>query len=262
MSPEIRFPDFSCGRRGFVIRPEVLNNYTDVVRPPKRHWPATAVAVCTWLYVAAVMAVWLLLWLGGDRWWLATVILFGPRWLCTVPLAVLWLTALLVRRRSLWVLAAAAIVALVPVMGFCFPWGWLTAGNGPSLRVLSSSVKCHCYNNQRLEELIAVRPARHRGSAKLLGTDPHPLAGRLARLPRRRVGGRLARSPFATTARTIIGNGPDTGRVPTCSIAPSSCPWATLVQRTPAKSARGTFFDPRSGDRAAAVSQHIIGQHA
>ena len=115
---------------------------------------SAVVAACAWGYATAVLAVWLLLWLGGDRWWFATMILFGPRWLCALPLAVLAPAAVLLRRRSLWVLAAGAVVVFVPVMGFCFPWGWLTAGDGPSLRVLTSSLKGHCYNNRKLEELI------------------------------------------------------------------------------------------------------------
>ena len=49
--------------------------------------------VLVWLYAAMLAAVWLLLDFGGDRWWLATVMLFGPRWVYGLPLA------LLVRRR-------------------------------------------------------------------------------------------------------------------------------------------------------------------
>ena len=40
-----------------------------------------ALRVLVWLYFTLVLAVWLLLRLGGDRWWLATLMLFGPRWL-------------------------------------------------------------------------------------------------------------------------------------------------------------------------------------
>ncbi len=117
------------------------------------------VATCVWGYLAAVLAVWLLLRLGGDRWWFSTVILFGPRWLCALPLAVLVPAAGLLRRHLLWVLGAAAIVVFVPVMGFCFPWARFGAGPGLSLRMLTCNVKGHCYNNRALEELIvAARP--------------------------------------------------------------------------------------------------------
>ena len=105
----------------------------------------------------ACLAVWLLLRVGGDRWWFPTVILFGPRWLCALPLAVLAPAAGLIRRRLLWVLGAAAMVVFGPVMGFCFPWARLAAAPGPSLRVLTCNVKGHCRNNQALEELIQPR---------------------------------------------------------------------------------------------------------
>ena len=111
-------------------------------------------AVCVWLYVAAVLAVWLLLRFAGDRWWFATVILFGPRWLCAVPLAVLVPAAGLMRRRLLGVLAAAAIVVLGPVMGFCIPWARLAAADGPSLRVLTCNLKGKCSDNAAFDQLI------------------------------------------------------------------------------------------------------------
>jgi endonuclease/exonuclease/phosphatase (EEP) superfamily protein YafD len=137
-----------------VIRSEVLDDVGDAVRPLKRRWPFAAVSVCTWSYVAAVLVVWLLLRLGGDRWWFATVILFGPRWLCVVPLAVLVPAAGLIRRRLLWVLGAAALVVFGPVMGFCIPWARLMAAGGPSLRILTCNVKGKCNNNRALDELI------------------------------------------------------------------------------------------------------------
>jgi endonuclease/exonuclease/phosphatase (EEP) superfamily protein YafD len=101
-----------------------------------------------------VLAVWLLLRFAGDRWWFATVMLFGPRWLCAVPLAVLLPAAALFRRRMLWVLAAAAIVVVGPIMGLCLPWARLAAGDGPSLRVLTCNVKGKCCNNAALDNLI------------------------------------------------------------------------------------------------------------
>jgi vancomycin resistance protein VanJ len=136
-----------------VIRPEVFDAVARAGYVQGRRWPSTTVAVCVWLYLAAVLAVWLLLRLAGDRWWFATVILFGPRWLCALPLAVLAPAAVLFQRRLLWVLATAAIVVFVPVMGLCIPWARLAAGDGPSLRVLTCNVKGQC-NNAALDDLI------------------------------------------------------------------------------------------------------------
>ncbi|MFZ1935144.1 MAG: endonuclease/exonuclease/phosphatase family protein [Thermoguttaceae bacterium] len=136
-----------------MIRPGVLDT-AHTVGMRRRYWPATTVAVCTWLYLGIVLAVWLLLRLAGDRWWFATVILFGPRWLCAVPLAVLVPAAVLLRRRMLFVLAAAAILVFGPIMGFCLPWGRLAAAEGPSLRVLTCNLKGECHKNAALDRII------------------------------------------------------------------------------------------------------------
>ncbi len=89
---------------------------------------------------------------AGDRWWVATLVLFGPRWLCLLPLALLVPLALVFRRRSLGPLAAAAIVALGPLAGFCIPWARFLPHGPPTLRVLTCNVKGH--GNERLEALI------------------------------------------------------------------------------------------------------------
>lgn len=86
-------------------------------RPRDRYlWLATAG------YLALVLLSALLLWWLSDRWWLATTLLFGPRWvlllplLGLVPLAVLWDRPLLVP------LSLAAVIALGPVMGLRTGW--------------------------------------------------------------------------------------------------------------------------------------------
>jgi endonuclease/exonuclease/phosphatase (EEP) superfamily protein YafD len=104
--------------------------------------------------VAAVTTAWLLLHLGGDRWWFSTLILFGPRWLCALPLAVLGPLAGLVRRWMLAPLAAAALLVFGPIMGFCLPWARLAASGQPTIRVLTCNVKGHCKDNRALDELI------------------------------------------------------------------------------------------------------------
>ena len=128
------------------------------VAPPsptsRRRWPTRIVAGCVWLYVAAILIAWLLLRLGGDRWWFATLMLFGPKWAYSVPLLALVPAALFARRRLLWPLGAAAIVAVGPLMGLCLPWARLAAPSGPSLRVLTCNLKGRCSHNAVLDELI------------------------------------------------------------------------------------------------------------
>ena len=115
---------------------------------------AGGLRILVWLYLALVLAVWLLLALGGDRWWLATVMLFGPRWVYGLPLALLVPAAAVWRRRLLWPLAAAAIVAVGPIMGLCLPWARLAAPQGPTLRVLTCNLKGRCHDNAVLNDLI------------------------------------------------------------------------------------------------------------
>lgn len=137
-----------------MIRPKVFGGLANSVQVQHWRWLSTAVVVCTWSYMGVVLALWLLLRFAGDRWWFATVILFGPRWLCALPLAVLLPAAGLLRRRLLWVLGAAAIMVFGPVMGFCIPWARLVASDVSSLRVLTCNLKGKCTDNEALEKLI------------------------------------------------------------------------------------------------------------
>ncbi len=140
--------------RGFVIRPEVFDGTAGEVEPRRQGWPVKIVTICTWLYLAGVLAVWLLLCVGGDRWWFPTVILFGPRWFCALPLAVLLPAAALVRRRMVWVLGLVAFLVFGPVMGFQIPWARMAATAGPNIRVLTCNLKGNSFDNPALNRLI------------------------------------------------------------------------------------------------------------
>jgi vancomycin resistance protein VanJ len=123
----------------------------------KAGWRPTWVGVvqgCAWLYVPIVLAVWFLIRFGGDRWWLATVVLFGARWIYGLPLLLLVPAAAILRRRLLLPLAASAIVVIGPIAGLCLPLGLLFVPAGPALRVLTCNVKGKCAHNEALEKLI------------------------------------------------------------------------------------------------------------
>lgn len=121
---------------------------------------STGFTATVWFYLASLLAVWMLIYFGGDRWWLATVLLFGPRWVCGLPLLIFVpVVAIGVpacgSRRLLWPLAAATAVAVFPVMGFCLPWAVLAGSSDSSIRVLTCNLKGNCSNNAALDELIA-----------------------------------------------------------------------------------------------------------
>jgi len=105
-----------------------------------RRRAALAASLCVYGYTAAVLGVWALLRLAGDRWWFASILLLGPRWVYALPLVVLAPLALVWRRRWLWPLGLAAIVIVGPIMGFNVPWrAWGDAGQS-SLRVMTFNI--------------------------------------------------------------------------------------------------------------------------
>ncbi len=97
---------------------------------------------------------WLLLRFASDRWWLATVILFGPRMLLALPLAVLLPATAILWRRSLWPLLASLVLLVGPVMGFCLPFGKLAVDNAPTLRLLTYNVEGDQVDGERLVSLV------------------------------------------------------------------------------------------------------------
>jgi vancomycin resistance protein VanJ len=74
--------------------------------------------VGTWAYAAGVLLLAFGLWQWADRWWLMTVVLFGPRWLIVLPLLVLLPMAFKLNKRMMIPLLVTAVVALGPIMGF------------------------------------------------------------------------------------------------------------------------------------------------
>jgi endonuclease/exonuclease/phosphatase (EEP) superfamily protein YafD len=113
---------------------------------PERRWRRLTrlLAVCCWAYLAGVLTVWVLL-AWADLWWPATILLFSPRWLLGLPLAVLVPASALLRRRYLILEGITALVIAGPVMGFCIPWRnfLASAPDGMRLRVLTCNMHGH-----------------------------------------------------------------------------------------------------------------------
>jgi endonuclease/exonuclease/phosphatase (EEP) superfamily protein YafD len=113
-----------------------------------------ALALAAWTYLLSVVAAWVFMRWAGDRYWVATLFLFGPRWLWLLPLAPLVPLASICQRRSLYPLLGAALVAFGPLTGFCVPWASSFAHGSPTIRVLTCNVKGRAYKNVRLDALI------------------------------------------------------------------------------------------------------------
>ena len=109
---------------------------------PWYQYASWLVALGAWGYLFAVASLWILLWGFADRWWFATVIQYGPRWVWAVPLLVLLPAVLFFRRRCLAVVLASLFIVFGPVMGFCVSWGGLSPSDssGTVVRVLSLNV--------------------------------------------------------------------------------------------------------------------------
>jgi len=105
-------------------------------------------------YVASIVVLWAWMYRDGDRLWLATLVLFGPRWLCSLPLPFLALAAAVWRRRLLVPLAAAAIVIVFPMMGFQVHLS-ASAPARPALKVLTCNVEEKVFRPSSLAAVIA-----------------------------------------------------------------------------------------------------------
>jgi len=74
--------------------------------------------VGAWAYAVGVLLLAFGLWQWGDRWWLMTVVMFGPRWLILLPLLALLPMAFKLNKRMMIPLLVTAVIALGPIMGF------------------------------------------------------------------------------------------------------------------------------------------------
>ncbi|MCE1227779.1 MAG: endonuclease/exonuclease/phosphatase family protein [Geobacteraceae bacterium] len=105
-----------------------------------------------YLYLALVVAAWLLMRFAGDRWWFGSLILFGPRWMLFLPLLVLMPLAAWCQRLALIPLIAASVVVAGPLMGFVVS---MPSGNTEQrgLRIITCNTETG-NAKKRLERLV------------------------------------------------------------------------------------------------------------
>lgn len=107
------------------------------------------------LYLVLVLSAWLTLqW--ADLWWPATLLMFSPRWVLALPLAILFPIAILLRSRSVVLLALTGVIVCWPVMGLSIPWQRLMnrTSTGKSLRVMTLNMHYSKADPKLLEDLI------------------------------------------------------------------------------------------------------------
>lgn len=110
-----------------------------------------------WGYLGCVVALELIAFLGGDRWWFATVVLYSPRWLAAIPLVILLPLATYSHCRSLIPLFLGALIVFGPFMGFRLGLGKThtpVKSGSPVIRVLTCNIDNGSFSKKALSMLI------------------------------------------------------------------------------------------------------------
>lgn len=98
------------------------------------------ITFAAWLALAVTILALALMYLAGDLWWPATMLLYGPRWMLLLPIIPLLPLALWRRPRLLIPLVISLGIVLGPFMGFRWSFGPHGNPQGNVLRVLSCNI--------------------------------------------------------------------------------------------------------------------------
>jgi endonuclease/exonuclease/phosphatase (EEP) superfamily protein YafD len=120
-------------------------------------WPGRIALGASWAYALVVLIVLVLIRNAGESWWLASLLLFAPRWPWLLPIPVLTLLAWRVKRRRLWAIhATTALVVAGPLMGLNLPLGHWFSGRaqGTRLRIMTLNRGSGRLDRKALADLI------------------------------------------------------------------------------------------------------------
>ena len=109
----------------------------------KRRPLARVIGALCWMSLVLMIACWLLQRFAAERWWPATCLLFGPKWLLATMVVPLLLAAVVLRLwRPTFVAAVALGILVFPVLGFRLPAfsPKPSSANAFHLRVLTNNV--------------------------------------------------------------------------------------------------------------------------
>jgi len=110
----------------------------------------------TWAYLLTTILALALMYVAGDRWWPATLLLFGPRGALAAPLIPLIPLALWRKTpRLLLPLACGGIIVFGPFMGLRFSLATPDSAVGQALRVLSCNVGGRGFDAVALSKIIS-----------------------------------------------------------------------------------------------------------
>lgn len=109
------------------------------------------------LYLVCLLIVWTAMHLSGDRWWVGTVLLFGPRWFVAFPLLILIPWAAIINRKWLPFLAIHVAVILFPICGLRIGRFSSPVDVTPTmhLRMITMNVGGGAIDPSKIQELIS-----------------------------------------------------------------------------------------------------------
>ena len=113
-----------------------------IPRKPYISWLGRITQWACWIYPSGLILGWIMMRLGAERWWMGTMLLYGPRWLWAIPLPLLVLLAARLHPRGMRPLALALFIVIWPMMDLCLPWRRLrtTPPSRLNLHVLTCNV--------------------------------------------------------------------------------------------------------------------------
>ena len=107
-----------------------------LLRPVSAHGADRILHASALAYLVAIGLAAALLWGLSDLWWPATILLFGPRWVLLLPLAVLVPWAVAKDRALLLPLGLAVAIGVGPLVGVRSGWrALLPEGSGERFRI-------------------------------------------------------------------------------------------------------------------------------
>ncbi len=138
--------------------------WTTVARVFRSSWPsrrlrghraAWLLSFASWLAVGVVVCLAMLLPAFGDRWSVATVLLYAGRWIWLLPFLPLAVLATLLHRHALAPIALGVLVVVTSIMGWQSGWrSFLPAPDGEPLRVVTLNSGGLTQIANRLPELL------------------------------------------------------------------------------------------------------------
>jgi vancomycin resistance protein VanJ len=111
-------------------------------------------------YLFLVSGLTCLTWAAGDQWWVATAMLFGPRWPIVLPLLALFPLALLCCRRVLPWLAGAGALAIWLFMGWAIPWQRVTGIFAPPPDLTLRVIAYNCGETEKADVIQTIEDLR------------------------------------------------------------------------------------------------------